>query len=250
VTVDITAPSGEEADSLMTTVAGTATGAPVTSGNLRLNGKPAQHVDVVNGAFSAEVQLRPGENDLRLSFESPDGRRGCVERTIVGPCEFTDPGVPFNGGGLVLLSVDGGPEIEWPGHTGISILGGPRKINWFGAPPTSQPHILFELYGPRATRPWTWPVQLRPTSDNAYGRDFAVGTYRSHEAVLGTSFRHQLTAGTLTVEEIETGKERKLSASFDVTAVSDEDGSSKQLRGRVDLCRFGIERKSGISLAD
>jgi len=248
--VTLDSPSGDEVDELMTAVAGTVDGAPLVTGNVRVNGKPAQSVEVVSDAFFSDVLLRPGRNELRLSFEAPDGRRGCVERTLLAPCEFTDPDVPFNGGGLVRISVDGGPEIEWPGYTGISIPSAPRKINWFGAPPTSQPHILFELYGPRATRPWTWPVQLRPTSDNAFGRDFAVGTYRSQEAVFGSSFRHQLTAGTLTVEEIETGKERLLSASFDVTAVSDEDGSSKQLRGRVDLCRFGIERRSKISLAD
>ncbi|MDH3684999.1 MAG: hypothetical protein OEP95_02180, partial [Myxococcales bacterium] len=82
---------GQEVEELTTIAAGTVDGAPLVTGNLRLNGKPAQSVEVVNGAFSSEIELRPGRNELRLAFESPDGRRGCVERTLVGPCEFTDP---------------------------------------------------------------------------------------------------------------------------------------------------------------
>jgi len=249
IDVSLATPSGDEVDERTITVSGTVGDGSVETGTLRLNGR-TQTVDVDGGAFSVEVDLRSGGNDLRLAFEGSDGARGCVERTIRAPCEFTDPADPFNGGGWVEVSVDGAAVLEWPGYSAISILSKPRAIVWFGAPPTSQPHILFELYGPRARKPRSWEVLPRPSSDNAFGRDFAVGTFRSNVSTLEMSYRHELVSGTLDVSDVDTGKERRLIGSFDVRAVSDDDATHRRVVGRFDLCRFGVERPGRLDLAD
>lgn len=250
VEVTLTAPAGAEIGAQTTTVAGTVDDPSVPLVTVRLNGRLAS-VPVQNGSFATAVSFRTGDNDLQVVADSPGGGRGCVERTVRAPCDFTDPDTPFEGGGWVRLSVDGGPELEWPGYTGISILSRPRAIVWFGAPPTAEPHILFELYGPRALRPGRFEVRPRPTTEEAFARTYAVGSFRPERAVAGMRHRHELVGGELHVEEIETGRTRRLRARFDVTALSDDDGTTRRVVGSVDLCRYGIERSGGrIDLAD
>jgi uncharacterized protein YfaP (DUF2135 family) len=78
IPVAFTAPTDTMTDQRVVTVAGTVGDPSVTSGTLRVNGLP-QSVDVSNGAFSAQVVLRSGDNVLQIGVDAPDGRRGCSE---------------------------------------------------------------------------------------------------------------------------------------------------------------------------
>jgi len=242
-------PAGDDVAAQRTAVSGSVDDPAVRLVTLRLNGR-AETVPVESGRFATEVAFRTGDNQLAVVADAPDGRRGCVERTVRAPCDFTDPADPFNGGGWVRLTVDGGREIEWPGYTAISLVSKRQAVVWFGAPPTGEPHVLFELYGPPAVRPGRFEVRPRPASEDAFARSYAVGSYRDRVDGSARPVGHELVGGTLDIEELGVGRARRLRGAFDVSARHPDGGATRRLVGRFDLCRYGIERRSGLDQAD
>ena len=162
----------------------------------------------------------------------------------VVPCPFTDPDDPYEGGGSVTFSVDGGPQQQLAGDTGLSLLSARRRIAWIGSDRSVRPHVLFEMYGPQTTKKGTFYVRDRPSSDDAYTRDFVVGSYHVAGAV------YWFVSGTITFDAFKTGNKRLISGSFSVIGETDA-GARRDLVGRFHLCRFGVERGSGpLDLAD
>jgi hypothetical protein len=158
-------------------------------------------------------------------------------------CPLTDPEDPFEGGGWVRVSIDGAPEVELKGDTGVSFTSEKRRIVFMGSDISVRPNVLFELYGTKTTKAGTHAVRDRPASDDAFKRNFAVGSYKVDRDV------YWFVSGTLVIDTFKTGKKRLIAGSFDVVGRTEE-GEELRLVGTYHLCRFGIEYRDGIDLPD
>ena len=84
IPVQISQPTKDEVPDRVVTVEGSAGtgGATILSGaTLSVNGNP-QNISLANGSFQAQVVLRSGDNEIKVSVEGVDGRRGCAIKKI------------------------------------------------------------------------------------------------------------------------------------------------------------------------
>ncbi|MCA9447426.1 MAG: DUF2135 domain-containing protein, partial [Candidatus Omnitrophica bacterium] len=81
IPVQITQPSNSETEERVISMSGTVGDNSVTSAVVSVNGVP-QSIAVSGGMFSTKVVLSSGDNTIGVTVESPDGRRGCTEKTI------------------------------------------------------------------------------------------------------------------------------------------------------------------------
>jgi hypothetical protein len=165
------------------------------------------------------------------------------------PCELTDPEVPFQGGGVVTLSVDGGPvQVLENGTAGVSIFRSDKKYVRVGTKTGQYPRISLFHEGKNFRGKGTYPVTRVPfefSDPTPYKPTHAKGHYWS-----GTSFRdsdfYTTDSGTYTVTKfvLKKGK-RRISGTYDVM-MSTDDGKAVRLTGTFELCGFQIETREGI----
>ena len=86
IPVQISEPTGTETPDRVVTVSGSVgTGVedvPIVSGATLSINNTAQNISINNGSFQTTVVLRSGDNEIRVSVEGVDGRRGCAIKKI------------------------------------------------------------------------------------------------------------------------------------------------------------------------
>jgi len=204
VPVTITAPSVAETSARVVQVAGTVGEPDVATGTLRVNGSP-QPIAVAAGAFASEVVLRSGNNDLRVSVDAPDGRRGCAERSIASTTAQTTLSatltwnLPRTDVDLYVTQPDG--QTAWFGGTTTSIGGRLDVDNTSGFGPEN--YFLSSVEGDTIL-PGPYTVRVHYYRDQDSGDEQPTRAVGWRVVVLlneGTKFeRRQITQGTLSAE--------------------------------------------------
>jgi uncharacterized protein YfaP (DUF2135 family) len=86
IPVQISEPIGDETPDRVVTVSGSVGtgigGVSIVSGSTMTVNNTPQNITIANDSFQASVVLRSGDNEIRVSVEGVDGRRGCAVKKI------------------------------------------------------------------------------------------------------------------------------------------------------------------------
>ncbi len=126
ISIQIAQPSADETEERVITVSGTVGEVSVNTAVVSVNGV-LQSIAVSNGTFSTKVVLSSGDNTIEISVESPDGRRGCTQKTIRSTTPKTTISVTLTWNldscDVDLYVIQPDDEAAWYSHLSTAIGG-------------------------------------------------------------------------------------------------------------------------------